>query len=188
MRLAEPAAEAAWYSGLGPRRHRRSRYGEQCPVLTSAWPRSEGAKERRSEGAKERRSEGAKERRTCNNANVPAGLLLGLGVAIAVAAALTGEALVVAWLLARRRVALGWLVALAVALAVDALCVWQITDIWALRAGLEAGTAGGKGVCQVFANQHLVLVVCAVGAIVLAAATGASVQRAWHDRDTTTRT
>ena len=125
---------------------------------------------------------------TCNNANVPAGLLLGLGVAIAVAAALTGEALVVAWLLARRRVALGWLVALAVALAVDALCMWQITDIWALRAGLEAGTAGGKGACQVFANQHLVLVVCAVGAIVLAAATGASVQRAWHDRDTTTRT
>src|SRR5260221_861674 len=64
MRLAEPAAEAAWYSGLGPRRHRRSRYGEQCPVLTSAWRRSEGAKERRSEGAKERRSEGAKERRS----------------------------------------------------------------------------------------------------------------------------
>src|SRR5713226_6769643 len=118
MRLAEPAAEAAWYSGLGPRRHRRSRYGEQCPVLTSAW--------RGSEGAKERRSEGARELMTCNNANVPAGLLLGLGVAIAVAAALTGEALVVAWLLARRRVALGWLVALAVALAVDALCMWQI--------------------------------------------------------------
>src|SRR5260221_12516329 len=82
---------------------------------------------------------------TCNNVNVPAGLLLGLGVAIAVAAALTGEALVVAWLLARRRVALGWLVALAVALAVDALCMWQITDIGALRAGLGAGTAGGKG-------------------------------------------
>src|SRR5258708_29002563 len=99
---------------------------------------------------------------TCNNANVPAGLLLGLGVAIAVAAALTGEALVVAWLLARRRVALGWLVALAVALAVDALCMWQITDIWALRAALEAGTARCQGSSQVVSNQHLVLLACAL--------------------------
>jgi hypothetical protein len=57
---------------------------------------------------------------TCNNLHVPEGLVTGLYVAVAIAAALSGEALVVAWLLVRRRVALGWLFALALALVVAA--------------------------------------------------------------------
>lgn len=125
---------------------------------------------------------------TCNNANVPDGLLIGLYVAVAVAAALSGEALVVAWLLVRRRVALGWLFALAVALAVDAFCVWQITDIWALRAGLEAGTASGIGVCMGFWDQQQYVAMCAGVAVVLATAIGARVWWGSHDGDATTRT
>lgn len=123
---------------------------------------------------------------TCNNANVPDGLFIGLWVAVAVAAVLTGEALVVAWLLVRRRVALGWLYALAVPLAVDAVCMWLITDIWALRAGLEVG-AGSIEVCAVFWFQQDVLRVCAAVAVVLAVATGALVRWGTHDRHVMTR-
>src|SRR5260221_14217269 len=81
---------------------------------------------------------------TCNNANVPDGLLILLYAGVAVVAALGGEAVVVAWLLLRRRVSLGWLPALGAALAVGVFCVWLLTDIAALRAGLEAEADGGK--------------------------------------------
>src|SRR5258708_30337983 len=112
---------------------------------------------------------------TCNNANVPDGLLILLYAGVAVVAALGGEAVVVAWLLVRRRVSLGWLSALVAALAVGVFCVWLLTDIAALRAGLEAGTAGGKGVCFVFWGQQQVLGLCGVVAVALAAAIGARV-------------
>jgi hypothetical protein len=110
---------------------------------------------------------------TCNNANVPDGLLILLYAGVAVVAALGGEAGVVAWLLVRRRVSLGWLSALVVALAVGVVCVWLLTDIAALRAGLEAGTAGGKIVCFVFWGQQQMLGLCGVVAVALAAALGA---------------
>jgi hypothetical protein len=112
---------------------------------------------------------------TCNNAHVPEGLLTFLYVGIGVVAAFGGEAFVVAWLLVRRRVSLGWLSALVAALAVGVVCVWLITDIAALRAGLEAGIASGKGVCMVFWNQQQYLAVCAAIAVVLAATIGARV-------------
>jgi hypothetical protein len=112
---------------------------------------------------------------TCNNAHVPEGLLTFLYVGVAVVAALGEEAVAVAWLLVRRRVSLGWVAALVAALAVGALCVWLLTDIAALRAGLEAGTAGGKGVCMVFWSQQQMLELCGVVAVALAAALGARV-------------
>lgn len=124
---------------------------------------------------------------TCNNANVPDGLLILLYASVAVVAALGGEAVVVAWLLVRRRVSLGWLSALVAALAVGVVCVGQITDIAALRAGLEAGTAGGKGVCNDFWNQQLYLKLCAVVAVALAAAIGARVWSVLAAHGRTTR-
>ncbi len=110
---------------------------------------------------------------TCNGANVLDGLLIGLYSAVAVAAALAGETFVVARLLMRGRVSRGWLIALAVALAGGVLCVWHIAAIWTLRAGVAAGTAGGKGVCMVFWGQQQALTLCAVTAVVLAAVIGA---------------
>lgn len=87
---------------------------------------------------------------TCNNANVPDGLLILLYIAAAVLGALGGEAVFVAWLLVRRRVSLGWVSTLLIALTVGSLCVWLINTIAALRAGLVAGVMGGKGVCGIF--------------------------------------
>src|SRR5262249_36290482 len=71
----------------------------------------------------------ARWRVTCNNASVPDGLRIGLLVAVVIATLLAGEVLVLAWLLVRRRLGLGWLVALAMALAGAALSVWDVTDI-----------------------------------------------------------
>src|SRR5258707_8856775 len=112
----------------------------------------------------------------CNDANVPDGLLIGLYIAVALVTALSGEAILVVWLLVRRRVSLGWLFALAVALTVATFCMWVVTDILSLRAGLEAGTAGGKGGCMGFWNQQLYLKLCAFVAFALAVALSARVR------------
>src|SRR5258707_5085780 len=97
----------------------------------------------------------------CNDANVPDGLLIGLYIAVALVTALSGEAILVVWLLVRRRVSLGWLFALAVALTVATFCMWVVTDILSLRAGLEAAAARRHGACIVLCNQPVYLKRCA---------------------------
>jgi hypothetical protein len=131
---------------------------------------------------------------TCNNANVPDGLLIGLEVALAVAIALWGEAFFFGWLVVHRRASVGWLAGLAIAAVVGVFSVWQITDIWGLRVALQApvvahpGIFSGsaeKGVCQVFWSQQLCITVCAIMAIVLAAPIG--LRAAWSSYHRTAR-
>lgn len=121
---------------------------------------------------------------TCNNVNVSVGLLIGLAIAAVVVVALSVEALLVAWRLMHRRMSLGWLFVPVVALPADVLCLWLVTNIWALLAGVVAGTTGGKGVCMVFWGQQSVLMLCTAIAIVLAAAIGV---RLWRSRSTRLR-